>query len=412
VAPAASPTKSDAIAAAHLASHADLTDRHFKSFSESAAEYASADGEPEAVAAATAREVAEAADEEASEMELPSARATRELARRAAANGRSPTPAGEGFSTRGPIVEAPTRMNVSSMARAEIEARAEDDADSFFSGTNGEGTPRRRTGYLSGREGPVANVGRGVTARLAASQIQPRTTSATVYASMTADGTPAADLYSDYFDGLPQMHAATKEVLARSHSVANPRRMGYADARPDITPTSRFGLNPDHAGERVGFDFSGAEGRATAAFAAGLRPSLYTPSKYEAPKTGREYERAWASTAGGGNNGSGRDGGGVAPSDTVAGYAYRHAAALSQWVGVGNVYDRLTDTRGYTGLHRHRFDGDGRGLGMRGRDGGSVDHKWLDNSFPVKGAWYLSDPGTSGYGRQTGMARARNDGTV
>ena len=30
--------------------------------------------------------------------------------------------------------------------------------------------------------------------------------------------------------------------------------------------------------------------------------------------------------------------------------------------------DRLTDTRGYTGAHKHRFDADGRGKGIAGRD--------------------------------------------
>ncbi len=199
------------------------------------------------------------------------------------------------------------------------------------------------------------------------------------------------------------MHDATKEMLARSHSFANPRRMGYADSRPDITPTSRFGLNADHAGERIGFSGSGLEGRALANFAGNLRAALYTPSKHEPHKTGKELQRAWASP------------GGVAPSETVSGYAYRHAAAVSKYAGAGNVYDRLTDPRGYTGLHRSRFDKDGRGSGLRGRDGAGVDMAWIDHSFPADSAktpWYVSDPRTSGYGTQSAMGRRNNDGSV
>jgi hypothetical protein len=34
----------------------------------------------------------------------------------------------------------------------------------------------------------------------------------------------------------------------------------------------------------------------------------------------------------------------------------------------GSVFDRLTDSSGYTGSHKHRFDGQGNGRGMDGRD--------------------------------------------
>ena len=34
----------------------------------------------------------------------------------------------------------------------------------------------------------------------------------------------------------------------------------------------------------------------------------------------------------------------------------------------GDIYDRLTDTSGYTGSHKHRFDETGRGKGVQGRD--------------------------------------------
>lgn len=162
--------------------------------------------------------------------------------------------------------------------------------------------------------------------------------------------------------------------------------MGYADDRPNIAPTSRFGVAPEHAGERLMFNGAGADGRATANFASQLRPALYTPSKHNPHRTGAEMQRAWGSPA-------------VAPSQTVSGYAYRHAAAVSQWTGAGSVYDRLTDVRGYTGLHRHRFDADGRGVGLRGRDNASTDMRWILDSMPPDQhtAWHLAPPQASGY---------------
>lgn len=39
------------------------------------------------------------------------------------------------------------------------------------------------------------------------------------------------------------------------------------------------------------------------------------------------------------------------------------------------MFDRLTDARGYTGTHRHRFDVDGRGLGLKGRDRVEMDYE-------------------------------------
>jgi len=135
------------------------------------------------------------------------------------------------------------------------------------------------------------------------------------------------------------------------------------------------------------FTAAGADGRATANFASQLRPALYTPSKHDkVHKTGAELQREWGSPA-------------VAPSQTVTGYAYRHAAAVSQWMGAGSVYDRLTDTRGYTGLHRYRFDSDGRGTGMRGRDNAATDMQALLDTFPVNQstAWHLAPPQASIY---------------
>lgn len=36
--------------------------------------------------------------------------------------------------------------------------------------------------------------------------------------------------------------------------------------------------------------------------------------------------------------------------------------------GQGSIFDRLTDTSLYTGTHKNRFDANGRGIGMQGRD--------------------------------------------
>ena len=36
--------------------------------------------------------------------------------------------------------------------------------------------------------------------------------------------------------------------------------------------------------------------------------------------------------------------------------------------GKSSIFDRLTDTKLYTGAHKHRFDADGRGRGLEGRD--------------------------------------------
>ena len=36
--------------------------------------------------------------------------------------------------------------------------------------------------------------------------------------------------------------------------------------------------------------------------------------------------------------------------------------------GSGGIFDKLTDTSLYTGHHKQRFDGDGKGRGLAGRD--------------------------------------------
>ena len=304
---------------------------------------------------------------------LPSSRAAAEIAahkRAASARTRAATTSvyDPHFTTNGPLVTAPTRLIVSSTARPVVEAREDagltgrsvvgggeegDDGENRWANTT-----RSNSGYLHAAH--RSHVGGGKTIVLAPSQSSPRATSAEVFSNLG----PAAAAYRDVFDDLPVMHEATAEVFARSHSIANPRVMGYADARPNVMPLARWGgVNPDNTGERSMFTASGSEGVANAKWAAGLRPALYTPSKYE--DAARSH--GWASP--------GMASAPLPPSATASGYAYKHAAASSQYLpGAGNVYDRLTDHRGYTGLHRHRFDGaDGRGLGMRGRDDAGTD---------------------------------------
>ena len=324
------------------------------------------------------------------------------------------------FERRGPLVNAPVHPYVSSRSRSVVEERSLGGAGAL--GVEGDkeslGQGGRR-GYA--HSAPLTSLGPGSAVLLAPSQLTPRPTSSAVYRELVTEGSSssgapmsASHVYADVLDGLPVMHPATAEVLARSHSVANPRIMGYADRRPDITPRGGLGgavgrVNSDHVGERVMFTESGSAGVASGRWASGLRPQLYTPSKDTAASPGRV---GW--------EGGGERGGGV----ESVGYAYKHAAAASQWAGAGSVYDRLCDPRGYTGLHKHRFDTDGRGKGMRGRDdtGTSADMRYIDASFPadvrVKGEdgkvrvipanstpWTLELPGYSGFGTARGMGR-------
>ena len=52
------------------------------------------------------------------------------------------------------------------------------------------------------------------------------------------------------------------------------------------------------------------------------------------------------------------------------GYAQQESQGRSpaKKKGGGNIFDRLTDTSQYTGAHKHRFDAQGRGRGLAGRD--------------------------------------------
>eukprot|EP01006_Ploeotia_vitrea_P011061 TRINITY_DN29524_c0_g1_i1.p2 TRINITY_DN29524_c0_g1~~TRINITY_DN29524_c0_g1_i1.p2 ORF type:complete len:201 (+),score=111.14 TRINITY_DN29524_c0_g1_i1:132-734(+) len=46
-------------------------------------------------------------------------------------------------------------------------------------------------------------------------------------------------------------------------------------------------------------------------------------------------------------------------------------ASRSSKKGGGSIFDRLTDPSQYTGAHKHRFDADGKGRGLAGRDMGN-----------------------------------------
>jgi hypothetical protein len=169
----------------------------------------------------------------------------------------------------------------------------------------------------------------------------------------------AASDYADVFSGLPMMDSNTKEALVRANCVANSRKMGYADSRPDIRPLSYSRVAPEHSAQMIEFNGNGAHGCAMAKWAGSLRPSLYSASADPARAfaSGDDIKTAW-------------DGSGLAPSEVTPSYAFRHAQSTSVWApGAGNVYDRLLDVRGYTGTHRHRFDvSTGRGLGLQSRE--------------------------------------------
>jgi hypothetical protein len=178
-----------------------------------------------------------------------------------------------------------------------------------------------------------------------------------------------ADLDEAFLD-LPGMTTETKRAIAKSHVFASSRVRGYADPRPDLRPV-------DLARWRPGAEHNAAVNQMStkdAAFAGVLRPSHHREQSREG-RSGREIlSRTWNPPE-------------LAPSDAVPSYAYRHAAARLQ----DSVFDRLTDTRGFTGSHRHRFDDTGRGRGLKGRDAGDMDYAKLTSVVPVAGAPYMTE---------------------
>jgi len=192
----------------------------------------------------------------------------------------------------------------------------------------------------------------------------------------------ASAMFPEVYEALPVMDEKTFDIMARSNMVANSRVMGYSDPRPDIRPptalsASRAGFaSPSHVDGRNVSAVTpgmGLQGRAQSLWASQLRPHLHSTAEDPlAARTAEEYTRSWG-------------GAGVAPSEAVTGYAYRHAAAASMLGDGGTVYDRLTDVRGYTGTHRHRFDSTGRGRGLAGR-GNTYDYDALVASVSVTAA--------------------------
>ena len=199
----------------------------------------------------------------------------------------------------------------------------------------------------------------------------------------------AAD-YPEVFENLPSMSESTKDAIVRAYSVANPRKMGYADSRPDVRPAPLMRIGPEQDALHMSLPASttsapGAQGKSMATWASQLRSHLYSPrSDPNAPQTGDGMKKMWNS-------------GGLAPSEVVPGYSYRHASVMSIYDKQGSVYDRLTDVRGYTGTHRHRFDettGSGRGLAGKDPQSG-IDYSYMlstVHSDPKMGAMPLPMP--------------------
>lgn len=219
--------------------------------------------------------------------------------------------------------------------------------------------PESATSSFSSNYLALAPAGLATPRNYAANQLARRRCAALATREGGTADVSIADAYADVFAEMPTMDPATMEIIARSHSIANSRVMGYADPRPDLRPNSVFGVHADHAGSKLQLatQVRGQGGRSIQDFANGLRQVLYTPNKDPyAPRTAAEMTSSFGKSDS------------VAPSSAVTGYAYRHAAAVSRWAGQGTVVDRLTDTRGYTGAHKHRFDADGRGRGIAGRE--------------------------------------------
>lgn len=157
------------------------------------------------------------------------------------------------------------------------------------------------------------------------------------------------------FSEYPTMTNKTARQIVRSNACGNGKIESYATRQPCIRP-------PVLQNRRtLGIALDGTVNRQLGYFISPLRENLWTEkTRYV---TGKEIARAW--------NGSGK-----APSDTVPSYAYKHAADRSRKSAKCGVYDRLTDVRGYTGTHRHRFDmktGVGRGLIGRDQPGSDIE---------------------------------------
>ena len=193
----------------------------------------------------------------------------------------------------------------------------------------------------------------------------------------------------------PELQAAARAPRLR-RAGSSLRVKSYADRQPDgwaAPRPSAAAESPVASAEMVGMR------RGEAAFATSLRGG-------DMPGGSRLPAKPDGSTPGLGRSASftamrlGMDC--AAPAESATGsYAYGHKAAAARAAGAGSVFDRLTDTRGYTGTHKHRFDSGGRGRGLRGRDSSDVDYEWVkQHSLGAPGApvFTTNDAGSLAFG--------------
>ena len=185
------------------------------------------------------------------------------------------------------------------------------------------------------------------------------------------------------FSHLPAMSKKTAHILARSYGWASQAKAGYADSRPALRADE---LQHAFRGAGIGGHTIGFTGQDTH-YAAQMRADLYSGSAAAAtlkkkmadgslPKA-TPAQRAMSKWRGTGRSADVM----LAPSSLTSGYAYQHAAHRSRSGAGGNVYDRLLDARGYTGIHRHRFDVSGRGRGTAGRISNDMDYETTLSDF-------------------------------
>ena len=178
-----------------------------------------------------------------------------------------------------------------------------------------------------------------------------------------------------------------------------------ASYREGARDTSKWAGAP--TGAPTSMEFAGAS-RSEAVFSSSLRPGLYGPQPQQPGALGAQRAPGGGEAAPAPRQLS-RSGTALrlasrvdTPTQEASGsYAYQHAATSSQAHGEGTVFDRLTDARGYTGTHRHRFDRQGRGLGLRGRDSADVDYEWVKGQALDPGGapiFTTNDPGSLAFG--------------
>lgn len=155
---------------------------------------------------------------------------------------------------------------------------------------------------------------------------------------------PASVTFAD----LPSMSSETKNIIMSSKAMT--KKEGYSTQKPavDLGTFSMMKPNADHA-RLDGPTGGGIGGKATAVFSSMMRST--------SPRAGAVKGKTVSST--------------TVPSQTTTGYAFKHVNQKRQ----DSVFSRLTDVRGFTGSHRHRFDESGRGRGLHGRDRQETSHQ-------------------------------------